>query len=141
MKSAVLSDFAMNGDSLNFSQSNESGMKVATLLLAICNSSTTVLRPACCVRKHLPGVRSGVPKTTSAVEVAESVFGAFLNPRSTHGRDLDHDLLALTAHRKAFFSVEDTPSVSFEYQNPRLPLQRVAHDRLIYARELNCLQV
>ena len=51
-------------------------------------------------------MRSGVPKTISAIEVAVSILGAFRRPSLIQGRDRVHDLLVRTAQRRASFNVQ-----------------------------------
>ena len=95
----------MKGDSLNLRRSKVLGENTSTFALAFSSCSFAVLRPLCSDWKQIPGIRNGVPNSTSAVDVAVSDFGAFRIPNNTHGSDRDHDSPALPAHRSAFFNV------------------------------------
>ena len=102
---AVLSDFTMNGDDLKRRRSRVSGVKASALDLANSNCSAAVVFQGCSSWKQQPRMRNGMPKTTSAVDVTVSSFGALLSPSKTQGSDRDHDLLACTAHRRESFRV------------------------------------
>ena len=68
-------------------------MKVAAFVLVSSSSSAADLQHDCSLWKQRPGMRWGVPKTTSAAEVTVSSRGALRRPSKTQGSDRIHDLL------------------------------------------------